>query len=426
MPQPRLRGKPAAASGKTGPVARSNPPRRLAAVAVVTALVAVGCGAGGSVPGADEHSAPSAPVTTPIPPSDPGTGAPGALLVATPISADRTLPSSSAWHISYRMTGVLGQPVVATALVVVPAGTPPTTGWPVVVWGHPTRGMADHCAPALSGPAGIPHAAELLQAGFALVAPDYEGLGTRGPHPYLVGTSEGRSMLHAALAAPQVAGAGIRPGAPVVLWGFSQGGHAAAFAAELAGEEAPELDLRGVAVAAPVSDVVAFAERAEGRDDQLGVLLIILAGLRAAHPEVEPSRVLGPVLTRLLAEVERRCIGELVTEATGARDELLVGRVADDPVIVERLEAQRAGDRPVGVPALVVQGDRDDTVDPADTAALVERWCRAGGVVEHVVRPGGDHGTPAIDVVLPWLVDRVTGVEPPSTCGQAPRAVPPG
>ena len=46
-----------------------------------------------------------------------------------------------------------------------------------------------------------------MAAGSIVAATDYEGMGTPGPHPYLVGISEGRSGLDAALAARQIPGA---------------------------------------------------------------------------------------------------------------------------------------------------------------------------------------------------------------------------
>ena len=41
----------------------------------------------------------------------------------------------------------------------------------------------------------------LIVQGVVVAATDYEGLGTPGPHPYIVGASEGHSVLDAAVAA---------------------------------------------------------------------------------------------------------------------------------------------------------------------------------------------------------------------------------
>src|SRR6185503_20208786 len=88
--------------------------------------------------------------------------------------------------------------------VSVPKGKPPKGGWPVITFAHGTTGSADACAPsrAASGnPASLattyiyPQQNEWLRNGYAVVRTDYQGLGTPGPHPYLVGVSEGRSTL---------------------------------------------------------------------------------------------------------------------------------------------------------------------------------------------------------------------------------------
>ena len=91
------------------------------------------------------------------------------------------------------------------------------------------------------------------KAGYVVAATDYEGLGTPGVHPYLVGESEGRGVLDAARAAKALAATDA--GDQVLVFGHSQGGQAALFAGELAASYAPELTVLGVAAAAPAADV---------------------------------------------------------------------------------------------------------------------------------------------------------------------------
>ena len=76
------------------------------------------------------------------------------------------------------------------------------------------------------------HTSDIVNAGYLVAFSDYEGLGTPGRHPYLVGESEGRSVLDAAKAAAQLPGADA--GDQLAIWGHSQGGHAALWAAQLA------------------------------------------------------------------------------------------------------------------------------------------------------------------------------------------------
>ena len=118
----------------------------------------------------------------------------------------------------------------------------------MVTWAHGGAGMADICAPSKQSDIASGHASTqalvamarrrrgcvqtFLDAGYVIAATDYEGLGTPGLHPLLVGESEGRSVLDAARAAR-----GLKPAAAAskaLVFGQSQGGHAALFAGELA------------------------------------------------------------------------------------------------------------------------------------------------------------------------------------------------
>src|SRR5690625_5966931 len=92
-------------------------------------------------------------------------------------------------------------------MVFLPRGEAPEGGWPVLAWAHGTTGIADRCAPSLN-PASERDAAFLnhwLQTGYAIVATDYEGLGTPGPQPYLHCASEAYSIIHSVQAARELA-----------------------------------------------------------------------------------------------------------------------------------------------------------------------------------------------------------------------------
>ena len=95
----------------------------------------------------------------------------------------------------------------------------------------------------------MPEYDELIAGGAVVAFTDYPGLGTPGPHPYLVGESEGRAVLDSIRAARALLG--DRASATAAIYGHSQGGHAAVWADQLAGSYAPELDIAGVAAMAP-------------------------------------------------------------------------------------------------------------------------------------------------------------------------------
>jgi pimeloyl-ACP methyl ester carboxylesterase len=108
---------------------------------------------------------------------------------------------------------------------------------------------------------GVPAVPGLLHNGWVMVAPDYVGMGTKGPTPYLIGTGEPYSSLAAARAAHQLPGLSLSD--DTVVWGHSQGSHAALWTGHFAARYAPQLKVDGVAALAPVTALVPLAERVQ-------------------------------------------------------------------------------------------------------------------------------------------------------------------
>ena len=104
---------------------------------------------------------------------------------------------AKAYRVLYRSTGLRGESIAVSGVVVVPPGPAPAGGRPIVAWAHPTTGIVPHCAPSLAifGFQQIQGLRVMVRRGYIVAATDYPGLGTPGPHPYLVGTSEGRAVL---------------------------------------------------------------------------------------------------------------------------------------------------------------------------------------------------------------------------------------
>lgn len=392
------------------------------AVGAALASVVTGCGVLSSL---SEGSPATSPTTFASPPVRPAAkptspAAPGTVIDAKEIEPPR---NARAWQVDHHSRGATGQDIVVRSLLVVPMQEPPPGGFPLIVWGHSTKGMADTCAPSREGAPTIPLIDDFVREGYAVVATDYEGLGAEGPNPYLVGPSEGQTMLDSARAAMAVKGSGVRDTSAVLLWGFSQGGHAAAFAGELAPTYAPELRLAGVAMAAPVSDVAHFARRSETWPAQMGVLVSIAAGFASAYPELRIEDVLTDEGVADVGRLEDLCIAEVNVLYDRPVEATLRRTPRELPGWQERLEESRAGRRPIGVPLLVIQGDADEIIDPADTTTLVANYCRQGMDVSYSVRPGENHGVLTSDVLLPWLRARVAGDRAPSSCLEA---TPPG
>lgn len=175
-----------------------------------------------------------------------------------PVTGVGELGIGRSWRVRYRSTAARDGPVTLTGLVHLPAGRPPGDGWPVTTYGHMTTGGSDAAAPSLAAhdnperrrlTQGDDFVRRVVRAGVAVLRPDYEGLGSPGPHPYLLGAPLGASVVDLLAAAWE---------SPLPLarrWvsaGHSEGAVAAAFAAAAAPGPG---DLRGVALFAPVTGV---------------------------------------------------------------------------------------------------------------------------------------------------------------------------
>ena len=172
-------------------------------------------------------------------------GAPGDVIRSRPSTftldpVEHTpVPAVDSWQVLYRSTSALGDPIAVSGTVLVPA-----TPWvglgqrPLVSYAVGTRGVGDPCAPSYTLTQGADYEgafiAALLAQGWAVAVTDYEGLGTPGGHTYVVGQSEGRAVIDMARAAQRLPGTGLSSSTPTAFMGYSQGGGAAGWAAELA------------------------------------------------------------------------------------------------------------------------------------------------------------------------------------------------
>jgi alpha-beta hydrolase superfamily lysophospholipase len=389
----------------------ARPAFRVGLVALASSLVAAACGSvtvDESATGAPSSAPPAAAVAAPASP-----GQPGEVLAATEAAPPA---NARAWLVDYHSQDLAGHDIAERAMLTVPMTQPPPGGFPVIVWGHSSKGVADVCAPSLEGASAIPLVDDLLAANYAVVAPDFEGLGAAGPHPYLIGTSEGRSMLDAARAADRVTGSGVTPSSPVILWGYSQGGHAAAFAGQLAPTYAPELHIAGVAMAAPVADVDHFVRRSENWPEQFGFLVATADAYARVYPGLDRSTVFTPALLGDLDELDNQCLTDVNAYYNRPIADMLVKTPRDVPAFEQRLAENQAGLAPIAAPVLVIQGNEDQIVDPTDTDDLVHRYCDQHVRVSYLVRTGSNHGVLDDDVLLPWVRGRLIGDQPPDNC----------
>ena len=234
---------------------------------------------------------------------------PGALLRADPFRS--SVPDSAeAWRILYTTTREDGVPAVASALVVAPTDRSDEPA-PVIAWAHGTTGIARPCAPSVfPNPfeAGSFYALDdVIDHGWVLVATDYVGLGTPGPHPYLIGHGEAPSVLDAVRAARQLDEVSLAD--QTVVWGHSQGGHAALWTGIVAPAYAPDVPLAGVAALAPASDLVGLVRTLPDVTGGSIFATYALSAYSAAYPDISLADYVVPTGRPTFDATADRCLG---------------------------------------------------------------------------------------------------------------------
>ena len=359
-------------------------------------------------------------LSAPVPTGDPGDIIKIEEIASAPLG-------STAWRVIYHSRDLQGDDVPVSGVVIVPELPAPAEGRTVVAWGHPTTGAATKCAPSLGlDPFQyIEGLHELLAEGYAIVATDYPGLGVEAPSSYLLGVPESNSVLDAVRAAQHIDGADA--GDRVVLWGHSQGGQAVLFAAERAADYAPELDVLGVAVAAPAADLGELMS-----DDIVNVSGVTIASYaipayEAAYQERFPdgrvAAILTPAGTTATPQMAAMCLLSQNTEIHAIADPLIGGYVTSDPSTTEpwktMLAENSAGSQPITVPVFVGQGLADELVRPKATEDYVTLLCSQQTDVSFHRYQGVDHGFAAyaaLPDMLGWLTAVTSGRTPTSTC----------
>jgi alpha-beta hydrolase superfamily lysophospholipase len=341
----------------------------------------------------------------------------GVLVRSAPFT--RNVPGGArAWRILYTTTRGDGTAITASALVVA-ATQAPGTPRPVVVWAHGATGVARDCAPSLDADpvetGSIPDLAPALAAGWVVIAPDYPGLGTPGPHPFLIGPGEARSVLDAVLAARGLSGLALAP--QTLIWGHSQGGNAALWSGIIAPAYAPAVQLKGVAALAPGTEV---PELAAHWGDEIYAAYLIEA-YSETYPDVRFDAYVRPAARVVAREQAARCLDDPKIYLSGL-SALQLGRdiwktSPGTGPLGDRLR-QNIPDQPIGVPVLIAQGDDDTTVPPRIQDEYVRRECATGTTVDYRVLPGKDHIGVLTEDLMPWSSDRLAGKPAPSTCGR--------
>jgi fermentation-respiration switch protein FrsA (DUF1100 family) len=343
----------------------------------------------------------------------------------------RTLRSpATARRIMYRSTDAKGRPMAVTGTVL--TQDKPWIGRgqrPVVGFAVGTQGLGDQCAPSRQLAAGTEYEGAflsgLLQRGYGVVVPDYQGLGTPGVHTYVVRAATGQAVLDAIRAAQRLDGSGLPRSGPVALAGYSQGGGGSAAAAELEPGYAPELDLRGAYAGAVPAELGSIARFLDG-GLYAGFLLYAVNGLYAAYPELDAPGVLNDRGDAALAATQGQCVAETIAGYAFTRSSSLTVTGESVDALLQRdpyrsiAAEQRIGDRRPAAPVLVVHSRLDDVVPYPQGRDMARSWCAKGARVRFDTSFAPTHvgaAAAAYPIALAWLEARFAGLPAAGNCG---------
>ncbi|MDQ0614934.1 uncharacterized membrane protein HdeD (DUF308 family) [Microbacterium sp. W4I4] len=330
------------------------------------------------------------------------------------------------WRILYTTTHGDGSAAIASGLVVVPKGG---KQHPVIAWHHGTTGFARACAPSLAsdpfGSGAMYVLEDILAQDWAMVATDYIGLGTEGPHPYLIGQDSARAELDAVRAARQLDGAELSE--QTVAWGHSQGGGATLWSAAIAEDYAPDVPLSGTVALAPASDLIGLVDRLPEVTGGSVFASFVISAYSAMHPDVTFRQYIRPGAEVTVQQMAGRCLAAPETFVSVLALLALVDDpniLAADPTTGALGERLRQNTPPVASgPVLLGQGRGDELIDFGMQSAFAKTLCDEGASVDFRGYDGLGHlplvepDSPAIADALEWTADRFDGAAVSGGCG---------
>ncbi len=347
-------------------------------------------------------------------------------LIRSELLANRDLPKGTrAWRILYTTTLNDTTPAVASATVLAPLNASPSSPRPVISWAHGSVGIAPKCAPSMrKNPIDdVPGLDGIVARGWVIVAPDYAGLGTVEPNPYLIGQGEARSALDAVRAARQMKALTLDP--RTVVWGHSQGGHAALWEGIIAPHYAENANVIGVIADSPPTDMGALLTIHRGDPVEASVGSFVATAYSQFYPDVVFDSIVRPNARAIARKMATLCFDDDGMRAA----QPLLEQLGSSPLLAnpdsDGLAKRLQQNNPQGlitVPLLIVQGMSDQMVNPEITSKFVEERCSGGQNLEYLMFAGLDHLTidgPTTAVgpeVIRWTQDRLEGKQQKAGC----------
>jgi pimeloyl-ACP methyl ester carboxylesterase len=334
-------------------------------------------------------------------------------LVPAPARAERIM------FVSRNRQGV---PIAVTGTVLTP--TRPRTKRAdrgLVAFAVGTQGMGSQCAPSRQMAVGREYESVfitgLLARGFNVVVPDYQGLGMPGVHTYMSRRVQGHVVLDSLRAAQHLEGADIPPSGPVAITGYSQGGAAAASAAEMWHEYASELDVKGTVAGAVPADMERTAWLLDG-GPYFGFLGYAMAGLSDDYG-ISLDAYLNEKGREVIGRITEQCLFESLRAFAFTKSSSLtadgrpIGKMLAEEPFATLVRDQRLGEGAYPrMDTLLIHSRLDDVVPFEAGRALAERWVSQGAHVRFAPGVAPTHAAAAVTsypAAFAFLHGRFTG-----------------
>jgi alpha-beta hydrolase superfamily lysophospholipase len=301
----------------------------------------------------------------------------------------------AATQLLYRTTNLHGEPEVAVTTVLLPARRDPEHVCPLLSYQCAIDAVSSRCFPSFAMRVGARPVGAFTQAEYLLVAaalaegwavsvPDHEGCHGMWGAP----REPGYRILDGVRAALQCERLGLAPSAPVGLWGYSGGGLASAWAAELRSSYAPELNVVGAVLGSPVGDPGSVARRLNG-SFFAGLAALMITALTHVFPGAQ--QVVDEHATAegraLLEEMHTMTTAEAVWRLRhvdiGSYVDISADELWDLPEVRHIFDETKLGKSMPDAPVLIVQAMHDPIISVDDIDALVQTYDDGGAAVTY-------------------------------------------
>jgi hypothetical protein len=339
-------------------------------------------------------------------------GKAGELIRSEPIDEYNLPFDVSALRILYHSRTANGEDLPVSAVVLVPDGKPPASGWPVIAYAHEFRGATRQCAPSLMKNLGVgPLLAMYANLGYAVVATDYSGLGADSGKPVLDMQSNALDVMYSVSAA-RAAVAQIGP--KWIAVGPFQGGLAAAAVAE---SEVHDPNYLGSVATSGLADAQqAYQHFAQGSSSSDRMLFVLASTVKALYQEFHVSDMLKETALPAYQRVAQTCGGEAEPEY---RSGMLKPGWENNHFVKEFFGRNTPGQKPARGPLLVISGEADLALPAQMSEKTVARMCKQGDRILFLKYPDvdaiGAMGASVADQIS-WIKARFSGYTAPTNC----------